>query len=301
MYGSFAPIHSGDNSESFKNMDTERILKLYSDLGRPITLMEIARLTGLSPRLARDEIQELAARGKLKEEDGFYSAPSAGLSAAQRKKQDLLLDVKWRKLARLAKRLRFAPFVDLVMVNGSLAIGNVNPNSDFDVLVGVRAGRIFTARYFLNFIFGIAGGRRLDDEKDSSPDKFCFNHFTTKAVFAKPPFNAYRRELYRNMVPLWGKPEIVREFFRANAWCGVTELAAQNLRFLPGGRNCVGRFLELSLGGQFGNLIENRLLAPIAKRRLAAYLSGKPKEGRTVVSDAELEFHFNLRYEKRLS
>jgi predicted nucleotidyltransferase len=282
-------------------MDIEQILKLYSALGRPLTLMEAARISGLSPRSARDEVQELTARGKLKAEDGFYSAASDSLSATQRKKQDLLLDIKWRKLARLAKWLRFAPFVELVMVNGSLAIGNVNPNSDFDVLVGVRAGRIFTARYFLNFIFGIAGGRRLDDEKDSSPDRFCFNHFITQATFARGAPDTYERLLYRDLVPLWGDLKKIREFFRVNAWCGANEFAAQNLRFLPGGRNLVGQLMELFLGGHFGNFIENRLLAPIAKRRLAAYLSSKPKEGRTVVSDAELEFHFNLRYKERFS
>ncbi len=279
-------------------MEIKQFLQFYSALGRPLTLMEVARLNDLSPRLARNTLQELVARGELKEEDGFYSVISAGLRASQREKQDLLLDFKWRKLTRLARRLRFAPFIEFVMVQGSLAIGNVNPRSDFDVLVGVRAGRIFTARYFLNFIFGIAGGRRLNDEHDSSPDKFCFNHFTTPAVFAKPPFNQYRRELYRNMTPLWGKPEIIRKFLQANAWCGVTELAAYNLRFLPEEKNYIGRSLEFVLDGFLGNFIENRILAPIAKRRLAAYLARKPKEGRVVISDTELEFHFDLRYEK---
>jgi hypothetical protein len=282
-------------------MDIEQILKLYSALGRPLTLMEAARISGLPPGATLDEMQTLVAQSKAERKEGFYSAISAGLSVSRRKRQDLLLDLKWRKIRRLAKWFRVVPFVDFVMASGSMAIGNISESSDFDVLIGVPTSRIFTARYFLNFVFGLLGERRLDDVADSSPDRFCFNHFITQATFARGAPDTYERLLYRDLVPLWGDLKKIREFFRVNAWCGANEFAAQNLRFLPGGRNFVGRFLEFFLGGYLGNLIENRLLAPIAKRRLAAYLSSKPKEGRTVVSDAELEFHFNLRYKERFS
>lgn len=276
------------------------LLEFYSALGRPISVMEAARLGGVSPQAAARELERLAAGGGAREENGFFSI-SGGPGAAARRKQDLALDLKWRKLRRLARFFRYLPFLEFVAASGSMAIGNAGPSSDFDVLIGVRAGRMFTARYALNLIFGLAGERRLDDAEGSSPDKLCFNHFVTEASFAKPPWNAYRKELYRNLVPICGDPAAVRRFFLANAACGGGEKNIADLRFRPGGPNAAGRFWEALLGGRFGGLVERKLLAPIAKRRLRAYVTGKPPGGRAVVSDEELEFHFDLRHEKRFA
>ena len=41
---------------------------------------------------------------------------------------------------------QYVPF-DFVFAAGSMAMGTVRQDSDFDVLVGVRHGRIFTARF----------------------------------------------------------------------------------------------------------------------------------------------------------
>ena len=40
---------------------------------------------------------------------------------------------------------RLIPFVDFILVAGSMAMGNPCEDSDFDVIVGVRRGRIFSA------------------------------------------------------------------------------------------------------------------------------------------------------------
>ncbi|MDZ4231209.1 MAG: hypothetical protein U1C52_00240, partial [Patescibacteria group bacterium] len=59
-----------------------------------------------------------------------------------------LYDRKWSKFLRKVKLFRFVPFVEFVLASGSLATGKVHEGSDFDVMVGVRPGRIFTARFF---------------------------------------------------------------------------------------------------------------------------------------------------------
>ena len=280
-------------------MGPEKLINMYSALGRPLTLVEISRLTDVPIGRANAAVDALVKSGRLSGDGGVYFTSGSGLSGAARRQVDQILDVKWRKLLRLARWLRFAPFIEFALVNGSMTVGNVTPLSDFDILIGVRTGRIFTARYFLNFIFGLAHGRRLDDEKGSSPNKFCFNHFVTEPVFGKPPHNAYRRELYRNMVPIYGDKEKLKMFFEANAWSGADRLALDDLRYIPIGPNIVGRWLGSAFGGRIGGFLENHVLGTIAKRRLDAYVAGKPKDGRVVVSDAELEFHFDLRHEKR--
>ena len=64
---------------------------------------------------------------------------------------------KWQKFLGRIWPFKFIPFVDFVLAAGSLATGNLREESDFDVIVGVRQGRIFTARAFCFLAFGMFG------------------------------------------------------------------------------------------------------------------------------------------------
>ncbi len=221
------------------------------------------------------------------------------LNSPEALRQRLLLDMKWQRLLRLAKWFRFAPFVDFVLAGGSMALGNVHSESDFDVLVGVREGRMFTARYSLNLIFSLLRGRRLDDFQNSSPDKLCFNHFVTPATYSKPPYNDYRKRLYSNLIPIYGNPIKIDLFFRANTWSGVNpENNLMDLRFENRKANIMIAIIEKTLNNWLGNIIEEKIAEPIARHRLSHYLARKTDNGRVVISEKELEFHFSLPYEK---
>jgi len=56
------------------------------------------------------------------------------------------LEKKWLRLRSLVRHIRHVSFVDFVLVSGSMATGEATEESDFDLLVGARAGRIFTVR-----------------------------------------------------------------------------------------------------------------------------------------------------------
>lgn len=211
-------------------------------------------------------------------------------------RQKLILDVKWRKLLKLAKWFRCAPFVQFVLASDSMALGTVNKNSDFDVIISVREGRIFTARYFINFIFSILRTRRLNDVKGSSPDKFCFSHFITPASFKKSGLDDYGREIYRHLVPICGDGKLIREFFEANKELGIkSETKLDDLRFSDSGPNFIGKTFEFLLGRWLGNIIEKKIAEPVARRRLARYVEKKSKRDRVIISAQELEFHFDLK------
>ena len=279
-------------------MRTIEILDFYSALGRPLTLIEIARLGGLTPGATQNELESLAAAGKIKGEDGFFWSAGQALGAAARRRQDLVLDRKWRKLERLARFFRFVPFVQVVFASGSMGIGNVKDSSDFDVLVGVRPGRLFTTRYLLNLAFGLRGKRRLDDQSGSSPDKMCFNHILAREPDAALFDHSRTHEPYASMVPIFGTAADVGDFIRALGPEEKAGLKSADLRFRPAGKSFAARCGEWLLGGRFGGLLEEKIVAPFAHRRLAAYTAGKPSSGRVIVSDTELEFHFKLRYER---
>ncbi len=207
--------------------------------------------------------------------------------------QKLLLDQKWKKLTKLGGLFRFVPFIEFVVATGSMAVGNVTENSDFDVLVSVKGGRMFTARYALNLLFSILGRRRLKDSEEPQKDKLCFNHFVTEPTWAIRPINSYSTTIAKNWVPIWGDKAELGRFFARNSRNGM-DLAAHiyDLRFNDSKKSFLAKAAEKFLAGKTGDFWESNIAGAIAKRRLRRYVAARLGSGRSVVNDHELEFHF---------
>jgi len=124
-----------------------------------------------------------------------------------------LYELKWKKFLKRVRPFRFVPFVEFVLAAGSLATGKVHEGSDFDVMVGVRQGRIFTARFFSVVIFELFGYRRKGtDHKGNVSDKICLNHFITESAYKlRPPYEGTWVELYQSLVPVMGDEEKIKE------------------------------------------------------------------------------------------
>lgn len=282
--------------------EVTKLLTLHGSLGRPLTFMEIAAAL---PNVPAEDIIELLRSGTMKktlnEEEGFYWLKQYECGSMTRRKQDFLLDKKWKKLMALARWFRHIPFIEFVLVSGSMSMGNVHDRSDFDVITGVRKGRIFTTRYIVSALFSLLHARRLDDLQESSPDKLCFNHFVTEQTYEKEPHNYYRHELYRNLVPLWGSDTALKKFIARNAWADMFEFAALDTHRVTKEKSRIAKALEYIFDGRMGDAVEQRIARPIAMRRLAAYRARKGDGERVVIADEELEFHFELNYEKKFS
>ena len=277
-----------------------KLLAFYGALGRPLTIMEILRFSQGEFTKINSILEKEVKNGAIIENNGFFILDKFKTTDSLiRREQDFLWDKKWQKLLCLRRWFDFLPFFDFVLVSGSMAFGNVSEKSDFDVLLGVKKGRIFIARYFAHFVFSLFDARRLDDEEGSSPDKLCFNHFVTGETFSKPPFNLYRHELYRNLIPFWGKKEVIKEFLRVNKWAEMSLDSLNDLRYVPIRKNALNVLITVVLNGKFGDFLENKIFAPIAKQRLNRYLKKRQFIGRSVVSDIELEFHFDLSGEEK--
>lgn len=280
------------------------LLTFYRRLGRPLTRFEIHRLLSApddtEPLELENALLALVDNNKIYAEDGFYTIVDASLPSLKRRMQDLVLDMKWKRFLKSVRWLRHVPFVEFALASGSMAFGNVTPTSDFDLLVAVRKGRIFTTRYLINLLFTVLGMRRMNDLHDADADKLCFNHFITEATFEKQPHNFYRGQLHKNFVPLLGKKKSIAAFLKANQWANPSESLLWDKRFYDAGENGWKRTGEWVLDGIAGDLLERSILKPIATRRLMRYVAKKPKNGRVVVQDDELEFHFDLTEEKEL-
>ncbi|MDO8495662.1 MAG: hypothetical protein Q7S32_04100 [bacterium] len=204
-----------------------------------------------------------------------------------------LAESKWRKFLKRVRLFRFVPFVDFVLASGSLATGKLHEKSDFDVIVGVRRGRIFTARFFGVSFSQVMGWRRSKlDGKGEVSDKICLNHFITpKSYRLSPPHNEYWDRLYQNLVPVLGNENKIRDFFRANDWMESQRIYRRDSRYIHRTSTLTKKFLEWILGGIFGNKIEGILKENQIKRIESGLPHTLGRKPRFIYNDSELEFH----------
>ncbi len=207
------------------------------------------------------------------------------------RQQQVLHDEKWIKLLRRTWLFRYIPFVEFALIAGSMATGKVHAGSDFDVIIGARQGRIFTVRCFSVIAFGLFGWRRTKmDHNESAADKICLNHFITERAYRlSPPHNEYWKDLYKNLVPVYGTTEKISAFFAANKDWLDDRGYVDDLRHLHHRSSWMKKVYEWILGGSFGDWMERRLRAPqIGRIEKNASVGYKP---RIIYNDDELEFH----------
>lgn len=209
-----------------------------------------------------------------------------------RRWQDVLRDKKWKRFLKMSWPFAYLPFVDFALGAGSMALGNVHKDSDFDAIVGCRNGRIFTARFFSVLIFGLFGWRRhkLIHNEEAS-DKICFNHFITEKSFRlSPPYNIYWQELYKNLAPIFGDPAVIEKFYKANNWVGAAYSADSRHIFKKANSGKI--FWETILSGRLGDYLEQALKA-VQIRRIEKNLKKETGgfQPRVRYGDDELEFH----------
>lgn len=221
--------------------------------------------------------------------------------------EDNLYNKKWQKFLKQIWPFKYIPFVDFVLAAGSLATGNLREESDFDVIVGMRQGRIFTARFFCWLIFGMFGWRAkhhpeqplqytvLLKRRHLSKDKICFNHFVTPAAYRlSPPHNKYWENLYQSLVPVYGDPNTIKKFFDANTdWAGPVNIGKylNDTRYKYQKRGLVARWREWLFGGRFGDWLEQKLKRIQVAKIERSFKTQSGYKPRIIYNDNELEFH----------
>ncbi len=214
---------------------------------------------------------------------------------------NILFDQKWFKLIRRSFLFQYFPFVDFVLVAGSMALGDINKGSDFDVIVAAKNERLYTARFFCLFVYKLLGWRR---RKNKTADLFCFNHFVTeKSYQLQPPHNIYWEELYKNLVPIFGDENKVEKFLLINSkWSKMPNIQnlksniQNDLRFKYQTSSKIKFILEKLLSGKFGDWLEN-ILKKYQIKKIEKFLKILPPgyKPRIIYNDSEVELHLDTR------
>jgi hypothetical protein len=262
-----------------------RLAKLAEDVGR-ISLNDIV-----------EELEHLVKIGLAYEHNGFYALNSECSRWYERRiEREKISAQKWKKLLWIGYWFQAVPYVRAIMVSGSLAVSNAGPKSDFDVLVVMKSGRLYTGRILLSAMASLFGARRTKDDK-IAPDKFCFNHYVTDTHLHIDYQSLYNAQTYVNLRPIFFRDDMVERFYQQNSW-----LNKFILNFYPDQQtilrsvksswllNAIAWIGELLLDTGAGEWIEIKLKAYQQGRIRNNPVTYEPG-GRTIFTDSQLEFH----------
>jgi len=277
-------------------------LVYYDVLDRPLTGWEIfkylIRIKNINLNQVLDVLENSLELNKLiNQKNGFYFLKGRQIIIEERIKRHKIADRKWKKAKQTIKLFQMIPFVKMIAVSGSLAMNNTRENSDIDLLIITKTGRIWTCRWLITIFSHLIGKRR---HGILTKDRFCLNHYLTEKSLKIPYKSLYNAQTYAHLTLFWQvKNNLYKRFQKANQWIndylsfypivkkGYLKEIKLNEFF-----SIIRKFKEFFLDGIIGNFIEF-ILKKIQQARIKkdplTYQSG----GRVVLSDHQLEFHPN--------
>ena len=277
-------------------------LVYYDVLNRPLTGWEVFKYLIRNKNIKLNEILNLLENSSelnklISQKNGFYFLKNRQAIIKERIERHKIADRKWKKAKRAIKLFQLIPFIKMIAVSGSLAMNNTRENSDIDLLIVTKAGRIWTCRGLITVFSHLMGKRR---HGALTKDRFCLNHYLTEKSLKIPYKSLYNAQTYVHLVPFWQiKNNLYKKFQKANQWIneyltfypiiqkGYLKEIKPNIFFKD-----LRELKEFIFDGIIGNFIEF-ILKKIQQARIKkdplTYQSG----GRVVLSNHQLEFHPN--------
>ena len=283
-------------------------ISYYDILNYPLTTIEIWRFLIRPKNQANFQAdfleieQALSEKGELgnylSSQNGFFFLKGRQDLVKEKISKHKLSQEKWKKTIFIARILQAVPFVRMVAGSGSLALGNASSQSDLDLLIVARHGRIWTARLFVTFLVKLLGKKR-DRLGKVTKDKICLNHYLSLKSLEVPCRSLYTAYEYIHLVPLFGKKYFQKFRQKNKPWIknylvNFIEGEKLNRRLLK--KNFLlkktAKIFEICLGGRIGDFLEKKF-AFYQTRRIKQDYRFAQKGGRIVIKDSQLEFHPN--------
>jgi hypothetical protein len=193
----------------------------YSDVfDYPLRLDELHRY--LTCRATPSELLSALARlqGQVDQLEGYYFIAGRAAIVSQRKQRQARSRPLLRRALQYGRVLGRLPFVRMVGLTGSLAVGNCDSTADFDYMLVTEQGRVWTAR-----ALALAFGRitRLWG------DTICPNIIISEIALEWPWHDLYSARELCQMIPITGIG-VYHRLRAANRW---TEAILPNASSTP--------------------------------------------------------------------
>lgn len=183
------------------------------------------------------------AMKQLSQRDGYYMLRGRESLVDTRLHRAGLADRLWPEAVRYARTIEAMPFVRMVAVTGSLAVGNVDTIADIDYLIVTANDRLWICRAFVIATVRMAAQRGIE---------LCPNYLLAERAMTIGEHDLYTAHEIAQMVPLAGMG-VYSAFREANAWTA---------RYLPnagGPPQAPAAASSIPFGRWAGNLLEGIL------------------------------------------
>ena len=188
---------------------------LYFDLFKyPLTAAELWKATGLEASVneVQAQLDELVKSGILAVKEGHYALPET-ISYLQRRLDGNHLATKRLPEAQKSARLIAAfPFVEAVMISGSMSKNYMDAGSDIDFFIVTQPGRLWIARTLLILYKKIF---LLNSHRN-----FCVNYFVDTQHLEIEDKNIFTATETVFLMPMAGG-DVYARFREANAWADI--------------------------------------------------------------------------------
>ena len=211
-------------------------LAFYDLFDYPLTLLELSRfMQDDSGKLSdskfslSDIVEVLKFRDSLKRKvscrRGFYMLAGREELAAKRLRRHNQALKRWRKMIRVVRLLRSVPFLKMVAACNMFPIDTPSPESDIDLVIVTKHGRIWLVRLIVTVLVALTGQWR---HQKRIAGKLCLSFFLSdqhlnlqqlyqekKVWYKKDPYLANWVVL---VAPVFDRDGTAENFWQANQW-----------------------------------------------------------------------------------
>lgn len=252
----------------------------------------------IEEREIKEALNNLKNLNLIESQEDFYFLKNRKELLEERFNKYQIAKKKWQIVFKTLRFLKFVPYLRIIFASGSLAFNNAPKESDLDLLIVTKFGRIWLTRFLLVFLTSILRVRRKAGAKDVS-DKICLNHFITDKSLFIPWKSIYTSQLYSRLVPIFVEDKnLLFSFFKENSWIGnwifnwpeIWEEKIKNSRKFNFKIPFLKFILEKIFNTRIGDLLE-KILRWYQKRRIERNPLTYEIGGRVIATDYSLEFH----------
>ncbi len=196
----------------------------YDTLEYPMTAFEawkhllipdgVTNIPKASLRAVEQTLESLQSRGSVEENFGFWALPCREGLVLDRIQREKRAVEKIKRAVKLIRRCSWIPFVRMIALTGSLSMKQGDRSSDWDLLVAMKSGAIWTGRFLLTFWLTALGQRRHGQH---ITDRACLNCYLADSSLEVPLKDVFSSHEYRFMYPVVGE-ETFRSFELVNRW-----------------------------------------------------------------------------------
>ena len=284
-------------------LSIKRTLAYFDQFSHPLTAEELYTFLWEPPyKIAWPfflELLEMAvAEGHCSCTCAYYFLPGCDRFVEERRHRLILVEKKLALARGAARLMGIMPFVRGIFVCNTVAAGWPTAESDIDVLVVVKTGRLWLTRFLVTLSTSFFNVRR---GKKNIADRVCLSFYVTDTHLNLDEVRIARPDIYlvywiQQLVPIFDEAEFLAAILAANTWTKeYLPNTPSNPQFLPQKIIVLNRVerllkhgLEKILEGKIGIWLER-----VSRVGQCARIERQPHNSppAVIISDAMLKFH----------